>query len=107
VLSSFQLDALEEARDVAPELPRGLLLEDDWKGDVASWIKEARRLGCAAIHPKHSMVDRAAATAVKRDGFTLAVYTVNDGARARDLVAMGVDTVITDKPEAILAALAA
>lgn len=107
VLSSFQLDALEEAKAVAAELPRGLLLESDWPGGAASWVETARRLGCAAIHPKHSMVDRAAARTVTGDGFTLAVYTVNDGARARDLVALGVDTVITDEPEAILAALAA
>lgn len=107
VLSSFQIDALEEALSVAPELPRGLLLEQDWPGDAASWAKEARRLGCASIHPQHRMVDAAAARTVTGDGFALAVYTVNDGARARELVALGVDTVITDKPDAILAALAA
>ena len=42
---------------------------------------------------------------VKQAGFALSVYTINDAALARALVAMGVDCVITDMPDVILAAL--
>ena len=46
------------------------------------------------------------ACAIKQAGFALGVYTINDPAVARALVGMGVDCVITDAPDVILAALA-
>ena len=43
---------------------------------------------------------------VRRAGYALSVYTINDPARAQALVAMGVDCVITDAPDIVLDALA-
>ena len=44
--------------------------------------------------------------AIKQAGFALSVYTIDDPAVARALVGMGVDCIITDAPDVILAALA-
>ena len=46
LLSSFEIDALEVAQEAAPELPRGLLL-DEWRDD---WRELTTRLGLSLIH---------------------------------------------------------
>ena len=42
---------------------------------------------------------------IKRAGYALAAFTVNDPKMARKLVNWGVDCIITDKPDTIAAAL--
>ena len=102
VLSSFSLAALEAARDFAPELPRGLLAAPL----PADWRETARRLDCATIHPGKRGLDAATVAAVRRAGFPVLAWTVNRPARARELRLWGVDSIITDRPAAIAAALA-
>jgi len=101
VISSFKHDALAAAREAAPELPRGLLAERL----PADWKRLAEELGCSFIHPGARALTREDVAAVKAAGFPLLVWTVNDPARARELVAWGVDSIITDAPAAIIAAL--
>ena len=55
LLSSFEIDALEAAQEAAPELPRGLLL-DEWRDD---WRELTTRLGCVSIHLNHKLLDAA------------------------------------------------
>ncbi|MGH7174602.1 MAG: glycerophosphodiester phosphodiesterase family protein [Gemmataceae bacterium] len=43
------------------------------------------------------------ARAVRAAGLSLAAYTVNDPRRAVDLFAWGIDSVITDLPDVLLA----
>ena len=45
------------------------------------------------------------AAEIKRAGYALAVYTVNDPARAKVLVGWGADAIITDRPDVIAAAI--
>ena len=74
LLSSFARDSLAEARDAAPEIPRGLLL---W-GKPADWSAAARSLDCVTVHcAKEDMTPEWAAE-IGRLGYGLAVYTVND-----------------------------
>ena len=42
---------------------------------------------------------------IRKAGYALSVYTINDGDVARALVGMGVDCVITDAPDVVLAAI--
>ncbi|CCJ99733.1 Glycerophosphoryl diester phosphodiesterase [Cronobacter malonaticus 507] len=55
LLSSFSIEALEAAQQAAPELPRGLLL-DEWRDD---WQALTTRLGCVSIHLNHKLLDQA------------------------------------------------
>ena len=45
------------------------------------------------------------AVEIRKAGYTLSVYTIDDGDVAKALVGMGVDCIITDAPDVILAAL--
>jgi glycerophosphoryl diester phosphodiesterase len=102
IVSSFKLDSLQAAREVAPELPRGYLIHElppDWRAT-------AERLDCAAIHPGMRRLTRDQAREIKSAGYVLLTWTVNEVARGRDLLAWGADSLITDAPGDIAAGLA-
>ncbi len=102
IVSSFKREALAAAQASAPSLPRGYLAEELGR----SWRTEAEALGCIAIHPGWKHLTRQLVRDVKEAGFKALVWTVNEPARARELVAWGVDSIITDRPADIAQALA-
>ena len=92
LLSSFEIDALEAAQLAAPELPRGLLL-DEWRDD---WRELTTRLGCVSIHLNHRLLDEARVDTLREAGLRILVYTVNNPQRAAELLRWGVDCICTD-----------
>ena len=100
LVSSFSPASLEAARAAAPELPRGLLVE----APPPDWPATVRRLGCVSLHPWHEDVEPAAIETARRLRLSIVVYTVNEPAEAARLLGSGVASVITDVPDALLAA---
>ena len=96
LLSSFKPDALQAALNAAPELPRALLLHELWTG----WLETALMLGCTAIVCNQRLWDMSSVTQAKSAGFKLLAYTVNDRALANQLLALGIDGIITDAVDA-------
>ena len=97
LLSSFSIAALEAARQAAPELARGWLVE----AIPADWERTAKELGVVAIHCNHQQLTHALALAVKEAGYGLFCYTVNTPERASELLAWGVDGFCTDRIDLI------
>lgn len=99
LLSSFSLTSLEAAQDAVPELPRAYLIEElpgDWRDRLA-------RLACVALDARHTLLTAALVRDVHAVGCRVATWTVNDPARADELAAFGVDTIITDAVDVIAA----
>ena len=92
-LSSMDPRALETARAVAPEVPRGLItlgpVEDDY-------VTMAKELGCRWVNADHTFLSAKAVDRLHQDGLRIAAWTVNDPARARAMAKLGVECVITD-----------
>ena len=101
LLSSFKEASLAAARHAAPEFARALLLGELKDG----WRARAETVGALGVNTNGEKLAALRAREVKQAGFALSVYTIDDPALAQALVAMGVDCVITDKPDVILAAL--
>ena len=101
LMSSFSPKVLAAVRDARPELPRGLLLSRLGPG----WQAQARDLGCLSLHCNHTALSRRSVARVREAGFVLLAYTVNEPARAAKLFTWGVDGVITDLPDKLLAGL--
>ncbi len=93
LLTSFQVQALEGARQGAPDVPRGLLLDALWTG----WLETALSLGCVAVVCNHALWDALSVTQAKSAGFRLLSYTVNDEWAAARLIDLGIDGLITDR----------
>jgi glycerophosphoryl diester phosphodiesterase len=97
LLSSFSIEALEAAREAAPDLPRGWLVDrvpPDWRARVES-------LGAVAVHTDHRHLGAATTAAIKATGTWLFCYTVNEPARAREILGWGVDAFCTDRIDRI------
>ncbi|MEH6629564.1 MAG: glycerophosphodiester phosphodiesterase family protein [Halopseudomonas aestusnigri] len=101
LISSFKREALEVALDIAPDYPRGLLIYDD----LSDWQAHAKHLNCSTIHLWHKMFTPELISEIKQLGYGIATYTVNEVDRAKELVAMGVDSIITDFPGNTIEAL--
>jgi glycerophosphoryl diester phosphodiesterase len=103
LLSSFKDASLKAALETAPEFARALLigeLGDDWQA-------RAEALGAAGLNVGRRKLTAEGAVAIKRAGYALSVWTVNEPDEARALLGMGADCIITDAPDVILRALAA
>ena len=102
VLSSFAPAALIAAREVAPNLRRGWLVDRV----PLEWHKGLARLGCVSLHTNHRHLTGQQAHEIKRAGTWLFCYTVNSPQRARTLFSWGVDAFCTDAIDRIPADLA-
>ncbi|AGW91051.1 MULTISPECIES: glycerophosphodiester phosphodiesterase [Cupriavidus] len=97
LLSSFSEEALAAAARVAPDLPRALLL-DKLPSD---WPERLCRLGCVALDANHRELDADVIAAAHAAGYRVLSYTVNDPARAAQLLEWGLDGLITDAVDQI------
>jgi len=93
LLTSFQPASLAGARDAAPQLPRGLLLDTLKDG----WLDIARQLDCVAVICNHALWTAEIVAAVQGAGLRTLSYTVNDEWAAQRLIDLGTDGIITDR----------
>ena len=101
LISSFAPACLAVAQKIAPSLPRGYLcvrLSRQWPAQLAQF-------GCRTLHASHSWIRRGQVAQLAARGVPLLLYSVNDGARARDLLARGATAVFTDCVSEVLAAV--
>ncbi|WP_127959878.1 glycerophosphodiester phosphodiesterase [Serratia microhaemolytica] len=97
LLSSFSITALAAAQYYAPELPRGLLLEQ-WDN---GWQALTSKLGCLSLHIDHLALNAERVSELKQAGLYILAYTVNQPERARLLLHWGVDSICTDQIDLI------
>ncbi|MCX5463421.1 glycerophosphodiester phosphodiesterase [Alcaligenes parafaecalis] len=94
LLSSFSEVALQAAQQAVPTLPRALLIEEKVPAD---WPERLERLGCMGLNLNDRFVDQALVQAIRQAGYTVAVWTVNDAERVRELLDWGCNGIFTDK----------
>lgn len=100
LVSSFEVAALEAMKALAPQWPRGALMQK-LEGE---WWRLLDRLDATVFILDHRPLSEKSVAAARQGGRPVLCYTVNDPNRARDLFAWGVAAVFTDKPDVILAA---
>jgi glycerophosphoryl diester phosphodiesterase len=101
LLSSFAEASLTAARQSAPEFDRAILLGEigeDWRGRTEA-------VGAKGVNTNGKKLTAPRAVEIRKAGYALSVYTINDGDVAHALVGMGVDCIITDAPDVVLRAL--
>ncbi|TAL86126.1 MAG: glycerophosphodiester phosphodiesterase [Candidimonas sp.] len=93
LLSSFSEIALESAMKAAPELPRALLIGGALPPD---WLARTQRLKCVSLNLDDRHTTQEVVRAVHTADYKIAIWTVNDAARARELFNWGCDAIFTD-----------
>jgi glycerophosphoryl diester phosphodiesterase len=104
IVSSFHAAALHELHAVAPELRRAYLMGTrSYRPHVRArefWpFFELRAVAASAWHPSEELPALARTLPlVRRAGYQVNVWTVDDPARMRALVALGASGIITNHP---------
>ncbi len=93
LLTSFQPDSLKGAMAAAPDLPRGLLLDELHPG----WLEMAKLLACQAIVCNYKLWNEQTVRQVTEAAMKCLTYTVNDKPTAEHLLELGIAAVITDR----------
>ena len=95
LLSSFSVEALTAARAVSSELPLGLLVSEP----SAVHLPTVQALKCVSINGDHRYINGDTIKYFHAEGIRVLAYTVNDVARAAELVDLGIDGIFTDELE--------
>lgn len=95
LVSSFSWDALLLCRDIAPEMPLGLLFHV-WDEQC---LQKAKQLECFSMHFNRKILTADRVKAVKEQGYIVCAYTVNRRRQANKLFNWGVDAVFSDYPD--------
>jgi len=95
-IQSFDPRSLESYHRIAPQATLALLVSNEWgfqaNMDRLSFLPQI-------YSPNHRLVDRALVDSVHSAGLTIVPWTINETARMRELLDLGVDGLITDYPD--------
>lgn len=95
VTTSFNIDYLRLMQQTQPQIPRGLLVEEYFQGDI---ITLAQELGCILIAPHHRLLTAELVSRAHQLGLTVSTWTVDEPERMLALRAMRLDSMITNVP---------
>ena len=96
LVSSFDRACLEIIREFDSEILIGYLFSDE---NFDQAIQYCLAMGFNALHPADSLVGQSRVNEAQSEGLAVCVWTVDDEERLSELVAMGVDCVITNFPD--------
>ncbi|WP_457637685.1 glycerophosphodiester phosphodiesterase [Oceanithermus sp.] len=97
-ISSYDPVALLKVRERQPDIPLGYLFR------VYDTSRMADLLGIEAVHPEYRLLKPELLNRWHRKALGVATWTVNDVETARSLISMGVDVIMGDDADALLAA---
>lgn len=106
LVMAFEGETVRRVRELGPAIRTVLLID---RGQVerervwpAESVVRAGQLGVAAVGLNHRLIDGDVVAAARQAGLRLAAWTVNDEADLRRMIALGVDVVISDRPDLAL-----
>lgn len=98
IISSFDVESLAIAAQLHPDWPRALFL-DEWRAD---WMDLAASIKAMAVAMREDTLTAERAVALRGSSVPVLAYTVNDPARAKELLSNGITAVFSDDAGAVL-----
>lgn len=98
---SFLPEALAEVRRVLPGLPMGLILP----GAPPDAAEQAQAAGADLVSLEASSLSAEAVEACRRAGLRVTAWTVNEPREMRRLLQLGLDGIVTDRPDLLAEAV--
>jgi glycerophosphoryl diester phosphodiesterase len=92
IFSSFSFEALVAARAAAPHIPRGWLIDTFTEADWDRLLE----LDCVSVHTSWKSITHARIREIRDAGYQVMIYTVNEVAKARELLDAGASGLFTD-----------
>ena len=102
-IQTFQADTIRRLCELEPAARTMLLVG---RGDVerdrarpAEAVRRARELGATDLGMNHRLIDADVVAAARAAGIRLSAWTVNDESDIRRMIDLGVDLVMSDRPD--------
>ena len=100
IVISFDTSILENLRRIEPAVMTGLLHD----GQIENPVARAREIGARQLVVRGDLVSPALLAQAKKHELHLVCWTINNPAHMRMLIAAGVDGIMSDYPDRLLAA---
>jgi glycerophosphoryl diester phosphodiesterase len=97
LLSSFNMDSVRRVKAINPHIGAGLVTGVAFM-DVTMLVERVAEAGFQAIHPLETTVDAGFVGRAHELGLHVHPWTVNTSERMEELIALGVDGLISDHP---------
>ncbi len=100
IVTCFYWPTVDTVKAMMPAVSTGLLFQ----GDVgwAAALNHALRHEHGTLAPHHTLIDADLVVAAREHSIEIAAWTVDDPAVVAELVELGVDTIITNKPAEVV-----
>lgn len=105
ILASFNPFSLKRARRLLPQIAVGLLISPD-QPLYLHWTRLGAVMRYASRFPHHTFVDGSYMAWARRYGYRVHAWTVDDPDEMMRLAALGVDAILTNRPDVLRWALA-
>jgi glycerophosphoryl diester phosphodiesterase len=106
IVMAFEAPTIERVRQLDPAIRTAFLVDGDrveharaGADEIVRWTQET---GATALAIDRLVLDAAVVRAARRAGLVLATWTVNEDADLRRVIQLGVDIVISDRPDLAL-----
>ncbi|MEA3366101.1 MAG: glycerophosphodiester phosphodiesterase family protein, partial [Candidatus Hydrogenedentes bacterium] len=113
LLCSFFPESMARLREIAPDLARTFdfdtgkkLLHALWQGDWDNYQPSDHVLSMMQRHLQEYSLTQEEIRAVRAKGILFQIHTPNDEASLRKYLALGVDSILTDRPDLLAGILA-
>jgi glycerophosphoryl diester phosphodiesterase len=104
LISCFNPLALRATRQARPDVRLALLYGPSLpQAELARWVDDLRPL--AALHPEHRLVTAKHVAWAREHGCQINTWTVDEPEEMRRLIGLGVDGIITDRPDVLRAVI--
>ena len=109
VVMAFERETWRRVRALRPDARAGALYSRRSLGDLGSTLEaeldHARQAGVAVLGLHQGLINADTVALVRKARMSLGVWTVNDEAAIRRFIGLGVDVIITDRPDLAKSAL--
>ncbi len=106
LVMAFEGETIRRVRELHPAIRTVLLIAQAPLQRKRVWpagsVTRAGQLGAAAVGLNHRLIDADVVAAARPAGLRLAAWTVNNEADIRRMIDLGVDVVISDRPDLAL-----
>ncbi|MEG2100645.1 MAG: glycerophosphodiester phosphodiesterase family protein [Flavobacterium sp.] len=97
IISSFDWNMLEETSNLNPNIPIGVLTEED----LSKALAFAEKIKAKAIHPDFQLLNKENVSEVQKKGFLVLPWTVNSKEDIQKVKSYKVNGIISDNPDKI------
>jgi glycerophosphoryl diester phosphodiesterase len=102
-IQAFQVETIRRLRELEPKARTMLLVArggvERGRARPAEAVRRARELGATDLGMNHRLIDTDVMSAARAAGIRVAAWTVNEEADIRRMVDLGVDMVMSDRPD--------